>query len=122
MENNIKFVELLAKTGVFFGAADGNYDDKERAFVNLFIGFLKVQAHVDGNVEEVVRKATEKSYTIDEIISETKNALAKESADEKAKTLASMANFINTIICIDGVEDSDEKKFFDQWKKELGVK
>lgn len=28
--DNVKFAELVAKTGMHFGKIDGNYDDKER--------------------------------------------------------------------------------------------
>ena len=117
--DNIKFVELVAKTGVFFGAADGNYDDKEKAFVNLFIGFLKAQANINADVEELVRKSTQSSYSLQYIIDETKKAVDGLSADERKSTLDSLANFINTVICIDGVEDSEEKANFELWKKAL---
>ncbi len=121
MDQKVKFAELVAKTGVFFGAADGNYDDKEKAFINLFIGYLKSQAGIGDDVEQILAATTNKKYELNELIEETKTALAGLGDAERKSTLNGMKNFINTIVCVDGTEAPAELEAFDQWKKALGV-
>lgn len=119
--DKIKFAELVAKTGVHFGAVDGNYDDKEKAFVNLFIGFLKAQGAMDGDVENIIKTTNNGKYTLEELVNETKNQLKGLSEDEKKATLKGMSNFINTIICVDGMDTYDEQQEYAKWKSDLGV-
>lgn len=117
--DNVKFAELVAKTGIHFGAVDGNYDDKEKAFVNMFIAFLKFNGGVEAEVEDVIRKAGEKTYTLNELVDETKALLADLPEAERKGTLESFANFIETVICADGKKELRESWEFDDWKKAL---
>ncbi|MCQ2207399.1 MAG: hypothetical protein MJZ02_04165 [Paludibacteraceae bacterium] len=121
MDQKAKFAKLVAKTGVHFGAADGRYDDKEKAFVNLFIGYLKLQGGMEADVESIIKETINEKYVLSELIAETNECLKDMSADERKQTLESMKNFINTIICVDGTESYSEQYEFDKWKKELGV-
>ncbi len=121
MDQKVKFAKLVAKTGVHFGAVDGKYDDKEKAFVNLFIGYLKLQGTMDADVESIIKEATSQKYLLKELVDETNECLKDLSAEERKQTLESMKNFITTIVCIDGTESYSEQNEFEQWKKELGI-
>lgn len=121
MDQKVKFATLMAKLGVHFGAADGNYDDKERAFVNLFIGLLKTQGELDMDVENVIRDTTNKRYTLDELVAECNEILNGVDAEEHSKTIENMCKFIETIIEIDGRSTSEERKEFALWKKAIGA-
>ncbi|MBR6042464.1 MAG: hypothetical protein K6G31_06125 [Paludibacteraceae bacterium] len=121
MDQKVKFAKLVAKTGVHFGAVDGKYDDKEKAFVNLFIGYLKLQGTMDADVESIIKEATSQKYLLKELVDETNDCLKDLSAEERKQTLESMKNFITTIVCIDGTESYSEQNEFEQWKKELGI-
>ena len=116
-----KVAKLVAKTGVHFGAADGKYDDKEKAFVNLFIGYLKLQGAMEADAESIIKEVTNQKYLLKELVDETNECLKDLNAEERKQTLESMKNFINTIICIDGSESYSEQNEFDQWKKDLGI-
>lgn len=121
MDQKVKFAKLVAKTGVHFGAADGRYDDKEKAFVNLFIGYLKLQGGMEADAESIIKEVTNQKYLLKELVDETNECLKDLNAEERKQTLESMKNFINTIICIDGSESYSEQNEFDQWKKDLGI-
>ena len=121
MDQKVKFAKLVAKTGVHFGAADGKYDDKEKAFVNLFIGYLKLQGAMETDAESIIKEVTNQKYLLKELVDETNECLKDLNAEERKQTLESMKNFINTIICIDGSESYSEQNEFDQWKKDLGI-
>lgn len=121
MDQKVKFAKLVAKTGVHFGAVDGKYDDKEKAFVNLFIGYLKLQGTMNADVESIIKEATSQKYLLKELVDETNDCLKDLSAEERKQTLESMKNFITTIVCIDGTESYSEQNEFEQWKKELGI-
>lgn len=121
MDQKTKFAKLVAKTGVFFGAADGHYDDKEKAFVNLFIGYLKLQGCMQEDIETIIKETTNEKYFLDDLVAETNECLKDLSAEDKKETLVSMKNFIQTIISVDGTESYSEKDAFDKWQKELGI-
>ena len=117
--DNVKFAELVAKTGMHFGKIDGNYDDKERSFVNMFIGFLKVNSNFAGDVESVIRNASNQVCTVNQLIDETKEVLSDLSDERRKGTLESFANFIETVICVDGDKRSMEQSEFKVWKSAL---
>lgn len=121
MDQKLKFATLVAKTGVFFGAADGRYDDKEKAFVNLFIGYLKNVGGLEEEAQNIIAKATESKYLLMELVDETNECLKGLNEEERKATLDSMANFIQTIISVDGTESYSEKREFESWKKQLGL-
>ena len=117
--DNVKFAELVAKTGIHFGAIDGNYDDKEKAFVNMFIAFLKFNGGVNAEVEDVIRQAGNKKYTLDELVSETKSLLSGLPDAERKGTIESFANFVSSVICADGKQETSETVEFNKWKNAL---
>lgn len=121
MEQKVRFATLMAKLGVHFGAADGNYDDKERAFVNLFIGLLKMQGALDLDVENVIREASTKKYSLNELVAECNEILNGVAAEEHSETIQNMCKFVETIIEIDGRTTSEEKKEYVEWKKAIGA-
>ncbi|MCQ2218520.1 MAG: hypothetical protein MJZ33_08585 [Paludibacteraceae bacterium] len=123
MDQKVKFATLMAKLGVYFGAADGDYSDKEKAFVNLFIGLLKTQGNIDMGIEEVIRSTTDKTYTLDELVAEAKEFLQQKDTDpaEVKTTIKTMNQFIETVIQIDGTRTSEEDAEFAKWQKAIGA-
>ena len=117
MDQKVKFAKLVAKLGVYFGAADGNYDDKERAFVNLFIGFLKTQSGMTEDVENIIRETTNEKYKLEDLVAETNDALKHLTAEERKGTIDSINSFIETIIGIDGKKCTNEEIEFNHWKE-----
>ena len=117
MDKKIKFAKLVAKTGTFFGAVDGNYDDNEKAFVNLFIGLLKSEANIDSDVEKILAETADEKYTLDDIVSETKAHLADMNDAERKETLNSLVEFITIMLNVDGKKASSEIIAFEEWKK-----
>lgn len=121
MDYKVKFATLVAKLGVHFGAVDGNYDDKERAFVNLFIGFLKAQSGMDEEISDIIRSATSERYTIEQLAAEANQLLSGLSAEERKGTIDHMNNFLDTVIGVDGDKCLAEKMEFENWKKAIGA-
>lgn len=121
MNNKAEFVKLIAKTGVFFGSVDGEYGDKEKAFVNIFIGFLKAGTDMNTELENELLDITNQQYKLDDILNETKAMLSNLNDEEKKSTLDSLANFADIIIRVDGTIADKEEEAMKSWKKSLGI-
>lgn len=121
MDKKVKFAQLVAKTGAFFGAVDGEYSDNERAFVNLFIGILSSQCDVDTEVEKLLAETTSKKYELSEVINETKQALEGMDEKEKKDTIDNLSILISSVINADGKQAEEENNAFSEWKKAMGI-
>lgn len=117
--DSAKFAELVAKTGKAFGALDGCFDTQERSFVNMFIGFLKINTNFDGDVNEVLRKANEDVYTLSQLTEESKALLSDLPEEKRKATVESMAAFIQSVINSDGTQDYIEMRNLERWKEAL---
>jgi len=115
-------IKLMAKTGLFFAHADGTYDDRERQFIEDFVGGIEQIADLDAPTKYAVGDTINHTYTLDEIIDETRQLLDQEFNDqERVAILRAIKSFINRVIRIDGVIHKQEDLNFKAWKQALGV-
>ena len=64
----------MAKTGLFFASADGDYSDKEKNFIEGFISGIENIGDIDDELKAKVNDATSHTYTLDEIVSFSKGS------------------------------------------------
>lgn len=120
MVNYSKTAILLAKTGLFFANCDGDYDDREQKFIKNFIEELKnAESHITNDVLALVAKTIDSTYTLSDIISETKAYLAPFNSDEKKVVLDAFSEFIDNVINADSILVDKEVENFSQWKTAL---
>jgi len=110
-----KIIKLMAKSGLFFANADGKYDEKEKNFINGFVARLKQGAELTDEAQKEVEGALERTYTLDEIVDDTKTLLADFDQKEQLTIKLTLARFIKDVIAADGVEHPAEKKNFEAW-------
>jgi len=113
-----KVIKLIAKTGLFFAHADGVYDKREKKFIKGFIDKLAAIGPVD-TVKADLEGSLNKAYTLDEIVSETKDLLKDFNPVEQSAIKMTIDEFVNKVIGADYVENKAETKLYEAWKKAL---
>ena len=108
---------LMAKTGLFFAKADGKYDRREKRFIEEFIAFARQDGEMVADVETIMSEALNRSYTLDEIVKETRQLLDGSFTDVERKAIVqALTAFAETIIQIDGNVAAPEAKNFESWR------
>lgn len=108
----------MAKTGLFFAKADGNYDVKEKEFIEKFLTKLSKYGEVD-DIKAKLEGYLDADITLDEVIADTKDLVDGFNKVEKAAILASVAGFIERVIRADGEKSEVETENFKAWKDAL---
>lgn len=108
-------IDLMAKAGLFFANVDGQYEGGEKKFIEKYLGKLAEFGDVDdlkGKLEGYLNE----TFTLEQIIDETKELVKDFSKVEKAAILASIATFIQKVIKSDGDKESAEVAAYAAWK------
>ena len=119
MEKLINTITLMAKTGLFFASADGDYSDKEKNFIEGFISGIENIGDIDDELKTKVNDATSHTYTLDEIVKETQQLLEGFSPDEQSAIKKSLKAFVNKVIDADCERKSTEQENYLAWKKAI---
>lgn len=112
-------IRLVAKTGLFFARVDGEYSDRERAFIQAYIDQL-VQA--GGTLEEVkaiIGDIERKSITLDEVLADTREVLDQLSPNDARIVKLMLYSYINDVVKADGDDCAAEKAAFEAWNAAL---
>ena len=113
-----KVIKLVAKTGLFFAHADGEYDVREKKFIEGFIDKLAAIGPVD-EVKAEIEGSLNKAYTLDEIVAETKDLLEGFNKPEQEVIKLTMRQFVINVINSDCVEKKTETELFKAWIQAL---
>lgn len=113
-----KVIKLVAKTGLFFAHADGEYDVREKKFIDGFIDKLAQIGPVD-EVKAELEVSLAKAYTLDEIVAETKDLLVSFNMPEQDVIKLTLRQFVANVINSDCVEKKAETELFRDWIKAL---
>lgn len=113
-----KVIWLVAKTGLFFAHADGNYDVREKSFIEGFVNKLAAIGPVD-DIKAKLEGSLDKNYKLEDIVSETKDLLGYFNPVEQSAIKATLTQFVNNVISADYVENKAETALFEKWKKAL---
>ncbi len=121
MEKLVKVVKLMAKTGLYFASCDGNYDQKEKDFLEAYVSGIEVVGAIDEEMKKSVYSAFDKTYSLDEIVGETQEVVEGFDADDRDVILSEIQKFINKVIRVDGCVDSKEQEEYKKWKAAFGL-
>ena len=112
-------IKLVAKTGLFFAKVDGNYSERERAFINAYIEQLMAQGGTQEEVREIIGDVENRNISFDEVMTDTRQLLKALSPAEANLVKMALYAFINDIVKADGDDCPAEKEAFVKWNKAL---
>ena len=136
MNKIVNVIKLMAQTGLFFANVDGQYDSKEKEFIENFVASIEqvgdLEPELKADVTDSLNHTYElpaiieadslnHTYELPAIIEATKDLVDGFSDEERAAILGSIQSFIERVIAIDGEVHPAEEESFKQWKAAFGV-
>ena len=108
---------LLAKLGVFFASCDGEYDPREKNFIQNFVSTLLNNQIITDEAKEIIEEIENKHYSIDDIIQDSLQFSQNLDEEEREPCLLAIKSYIENLIEADDVIHPAETKNFDLWKQ-----
>ena len=119
IEKLVKVVKLMAKRGLYFANCDGDYRQSEKDFLEAYVSGIEAIGAIDDEVKQSVFATFNNTYSLEEIVEETKEMVDGFEPEQRAAILTEMQNFIIKVIRLDNKVDSKEKDEFVKWKTAL---
>lgn len=111
-------IKLVARTGLFFAKADGDYSEREQAFIEAFIA----QLAQDGSAEEaraLVGDVADEHITLDQLVADTRQVLQQLPPNEADMVKLMLYAFITDMVAADGCNCTAEQEAMQQWRDAL---
>lgn len=121
MEKLVNTIKLMAKSGLFFANCDGEVSIHEKEFIKNFLGSILEVGTIDDGLKNDVKDTLNHTYTLEDIIEETKQLVDGFNDDERKAILVTMSGFISKVISADGRFDPKEHGNYTQWKAAVGL-
>ena len=121
MEKIIDTIKLMAKTGLFFANSDGNFAERERDFLENFVGGIESVGDISDELKAEVKDTLNHSYDLDGIVKETLQLVEGFNDDERKAILVTTSLFIRKVILSDTRVESKERENYALWKKAVGL-
>ena len=121
MEKIIDTIKLMAKTGLFFANSDGNFAERERDFLENFVGGIESVGDISDELKAEVKDTLNHSYDLDGIVKETLQLVEGFNDDERKAILVTTSLFIRKVILSDTRVESKERAHYELWKKAVGL-
>jgi len=121
MEKITEVVKLMAKTGLFFANADGQYNRSEKDYLDNFVAGIQQIGDISDELKADVVGALDKTYTLEQIIDDTKQLVDGFSDQERGAILTAIKGFINQVIRVDDTVHEKEQAAYKAWKQALGI-
>ena len=121
MEKIIDTIKLMAKTGLFFANSDGNFAERERDFLENFLGGIESVGDISDELKAEVKDTLNHSYDLDGIVKETLQLVEGFNDDERKAILVTTSLFIRKVILSDTRVESKERENYELWKKAVGL-
>lgn len=121
MEKLVNTIKLMAKTGLFFASCDGDYSQHERDFINAFLNSILSVGDIDESLQNEVNDSLKRSFSLEEIIQETRQLVDGFNEDERKAILLTMSAFVQKVISADERMDSQERANYAKWKEAVGA-
>ena len=119
MQKLIDTIKLMAKTGLFFANADGDYSDKEKQFITDFVLGIEKIGDLEVELKAQVLDAVNHTYTFDEIVDETRSLLDGFCPEEQDAIKKSREAFVGQVITIDGKCRQEEHDCYIRWRQAI---
>ncbi len=118
MNENVNLIEqvikLVARTGLFFAKADGDYTEREQAFINEYVNQLARDGSPD-EVRALLGDVEHEPVTLDQLIADTQALLAQLPVADGQMVSLMLYAFINDVVKADGDDCPAEKEALRQW-------
>ena len=121
MEKIIDTIKLMAKTGLFCANSDGNFAERERDFLENFVGGIESVGDISDELKAEVKDTLNHSYDLDGIVKETLQLVEGFNDDERKAILVTTSLFIRKVILSDTRVESKERENYELWKKAVGL-
>ncbi len=121
MEKLIDTIKLTAKAGLFFASCDGDFSAKEVEFIEGFIESIEEVGEIPQELKDEVRDSLNHTYTIEEIIDDTKQLVDGFNDDERKAVLFVLRQFILKVIAADARVKEREVEYLDKWIAAVGL-
>jgi len=121
MEVLANTIKLMAKTGLFFANVDGEYADSEREYIENFVSGIEKVGAIEDELKAEIQDSLKHTYTLDQVVADTKAVIADFNDDEKQNILVSLNGFVDKVINADGKVQDAESKAYAEWKSALGI-
>ena len=111
-----QLIKLVMELGSFFSNCDGDFDDRESAFINNYIAKI---SNVEGILKEElfsIKESVHNMLDMDYLIQETEIMVNAVEERERIPLLRTLSYFINGVIEADGIIHPNETKYFQKWK------
>ena len=111
-----QLIKLVMELGSFFSNCDGDFDEREAAFIDNYIDKI---SHVEGIIKEdlySIKESVHNMPDMDYLIQETEKMVNVVEEREKIPLLRTLSYFINGVIEADGLIHPNETKFYQKWK------
>ena len=112
-------IELYAKTGLYFGNCDGDYDPTERNFIETYIKRLAKNGLLTPKTQQTLNNYTAQGITLDDVIAETQQLMERLPQHMSEKLLNELETFINHVITADGKIHPNETRQLHLWQQAL---
>ena len=114
-------IRLVARTGLYFAKADGNYTEREQAFINAYVEQLAMEGDAE-QAQALVAEATRECITLDSLVADTRSLLALLPPTHADMVKLMLYAFINDVVKADGDDCPTEKEALRQWCAALAEK
>ncbi len=130
MEDSIKSIQLVVKTGWLFANCDGVYDDSEKEFINIVIDealnnpVLLAESKENpvffDELKASLYKLVDTEQSFECVVAETNSLLNSLNAEDHKMSRGMLYQFIESLIGKDGNVSKEETELLKKW--ELMVK
>ncbi len=126
MEDSIKAIQIVVKTGWLFANCDGIYDDSEKQYINESINVLlasseiveesKYEPNYKDKVKDSLYELIDTKQSFDSVVTETNALLNSLSEEDHKKVRSTLLQFIKSLIEKDGNIATVEKDLLKKWE------
>ena len=121
MEKIIQVVKLMAKTGLFFASVDGIYQEREQQYINDYVSGIEQIGDITPELKGEIYETLDRKFTLNEIISDTRNLLDGFHEVERLSILKGIRSFITKVMNADGHTHPLGHENYKLWKLAFGL-
>lgn len=112
-------IKLVAKTGLFFAKVDGDYTEREQAFMQAYIDQLVQAGGTPEEVDELIGHLEQETITLEDVIADTHALIGSLPPNDARIVKIMLFSYISDIVAADGDDCPAEKAAFEAWNQSL---
>lgn len=112
-----QLAQLLIQIGLFFANCDGEYDPREKKFIQNFLRSLELNHILAPGKYNKEALESSVSEDIDNLLSDTKRFVSELNEEERKPFIDLLDSYIQGIIKADNIIDPHETYYYNMWKE-----